>query len=146
MGGGAGSRARREARLLEKWHVFSLSFTLFISPSLRPLCPPQSARATPYEKEKDNQHMARRPHATLAAATALTALACLLAGGVPAAAAAAAPVAASSPAALARTAQNLAGPGWTLSNGEGVSLDVSVPVMALQAMEDAGLVGDPLWR
>jgi hypothetical protein len=42
--------------------------------------------------------------------------------------------------------QSLAGAGWKLSNGEGVNLDVSVPVMALQAMEDAGLVGDPLWR
>ena len=36
--------------------------------------------------------------------------------------------------------------GWTLSNGQGVSLPVSLPKYALEAMQDAGLVGDPLWR
>lgn len=35
---------------------------------------------------------------------------------------------------------------WTLSNGQGVSLPVSLPKYALEAMQDAGLVGDPLWR
>jgi len=83
--------------------------------------------------------MPRHRHATLSAAGTLAALAtaCLLATG-----AQAAPAASSLP----RLTQPLAGPGWTLSNGEGVKLDVSVPVMALQAMEDAGLVDDPLWR
>lgn len=35
---------------------------------------------------------------------------------------------------------------WTLSNGQSVSLPVSLPKYALEAMQDAGLVGDPLWR
>ena len=35
---------------------------------------------------------------------------------------------------------------WTLSNGQGVSLPVALPKYALEAMQDAGLVGDPLWR
>jgi hypothetical protein len=77
------------------------------------------------------------PRLTLAAAAALAALAAC-AAPAPASAAAGVP----SPPAH----QSLAGDGWKLSNGEGVNLDVAVPVMALQAMEDAGLVGDPLWR
>lgn len=55
----------------------------------------------------------------------------------------------SSPRNLAAAAEELTsldkGP-WTLSNGQGVSLPVSLPKYALEAMQDAGLVGDPLWR
>lgn len=49
------------------------------------------------------------------------------------------------PVAAAETVVNL-NSAWTLSNGQGVSLPVSLPKYALEAMQDAGLVGDPLWR
>ena len=79
---------------------------------------------------------------TLAAAAALASFACLLGTAT----AVAPRPAAGAQAGLPRHTQPLAGPRRTLSNGEGVKLGVSVPVKALQAMEDAGLVGDPLWR
>ena len=74
---------------------------------------------------------------------ALRGLAAALAGACLLAAAAAAPPShVAMPLNSARSA-----PAWTMSNGAGnVSLKVSLPMMALQGMNEAGLVDDPLYR
>lgn len=41
---------------------------------------------------------------------------------------------------------DLTGAGWRLSGGEHKNLPVAVPVHALQALHDAQLVPDPLYR
>ena len=42
---------------------------------------------------------------------------------------------------------DLAGPGWTIKNGNGsITVDAAVPVYALEALQNAKLVPNPLER